>query len=70
MTQKKQTVKSVIELSLNQIILNRRELFFLTWKTNSTFSIATPMNLADTTNTPTSSADLISNMTFLNLMDK
>ena len=42
----------------------------LTWKTSSTFSMATPMNLADTSKTPTSSADLMSNMTFLNLQTK
>ena len=29
--------------------------------------MATPMNLADTSNSPTSSPDLMSNMTFLNL---
>lgn len=32
--------------------------------------MATPMNLADTSNTPTSSPDLMSNRTFLNLVKK
>lgn len=37
-----------------------------TWKTSSTFSIDTPMNLADTSNVPTP-VEVISNVTFLNL---
>ena len=38
-----------------------------TWKTSSTFSMGTPMNLALTSNTPTLSVAAISNWTFLKL---
>ena len=40
-----------------------------TWKTNSTFSMDTPMNLPDTSNVPMS-LEVISNTTFLNLKEE
>lgn len=45
-----------------------REMF--TWKWSWTFSISTPINLAFTSKSPTSSVGEMSNMTFLNLRDK
>ena len=51
----------------NELYLSHRTTPVLTWKTSSTLSMATPMNLALTSNTPGSSVAAISNRTFLNL---
>lgn len=62
--------------TFNHLLLTKVIMIFshtwekFTWKWSWTFSISTPINLAFTSKSPTSSVGEISNMTFLNLREE